>query len=346
MVRFAGVEAGGTSWVVAIAEGEPSNIVARAQFPTTTPEETLGKVSAWLDAQEGGFDALGIASFGPIDPREGSPTYGQITTTPKPGWKFTDVVGALTRGRPASLPVLFDTDVNAPAVNEGARLGCSSCAYVTVGTGLGVGLAVHGKAVHGVLHPEVGHISVPRRAGDDYEEVKNLRCEGWCEVESMCCSGALAKRAGVAPAGLRELADDHPVWDVAAHYLAALCANLVLTVSPERIVLGGGVLLRRSLFPKVRAQMVEMLNGYIQVDSILQPAQLDEYIVASPHGNDAGIVGALALAQEAARRRKLGGGASSGGTAAPAAALAPWMLAAAAVAAGLGFVAGSAMRKK
>ena len=156
-------------------------------------------------------------------------------------------------------------------------------------------------------------MSVPRQVGDDYEEFQNLKCDGWCEIESMCCSAALAKRAGVTKKQLASLPDEHPVWDTCAHYMAALCANLVLTVSVERIVLGGGVMLRRTLFPRIRSKMQTMLNGYISVDAIQQPRQLDALIVPSDHGNDAGIMGALGLAQHALEQRSSPAGAGGGG---------------------------------
>ena len=161
--RFAAVEGGGTTFRVAIAEGDPTNVKLHAEFPTTTPAETLGKVCAWLGKHK--YDAIGIASFGPIDPTPGSRTFGFITTTPKPGWKNTDIVGPIMDVR--RVPFMFDTDVNAPAMAEFTlgglrRDGCSSCAYVTVGTGIGVGLVVNGQCVHGLLHPEAGMVSVPR----------------------------------------------------------------------------------------------------------------------------------------------------------------------------------------
>lgn len=307
ILRLCGVEGGGTTWVCAIAEGESTNIVERASFETTTPAETLGAVERWLLERE--FDALGIATFGPVDACEGSPTYGHITATPKPGWRNTDVVGFLTRSL-KNVPVLYDTDVNAPALAEyraakadGEEL--TSVAYVTVGTGVGVGLVVNGAPLHGLLHPEAGHISVPRRAGDTYDgHNASLDCPGWCEVEAMTASGALMRRAGLAnSSGLKDLPDDSPVWDTAAHYIAAMCANLVLTASPQRIILSGGVMLRSSLFPKVRVAMVKMLNGYIPAPAVLSVEGATDYIVPSRWSNDAGLVGALTLAEDALARK-------------------------------------------
>lgn len=301
MPLLAAVEGGGTTFVVAIAKDRPENIVERASFPTTTPAETLGKCKAWLETRS--FDALGIATFGPIDPQPSSKTYGRITKTPKKLWRDADVVGALDV---FNVPVKFDTDVNAPALSEYRAMVArgehpSSVAYATVGTGIGVGLVVNGAPVHGLLHPEAGHMCVPRYPGDDFNDMDpSLKCANWAEVEAMCASGALAKRAGLAdPAGLKDLPDDDPVWDVAAHYLAALCANLILVVSPEKIVLSGGVMLRASLFPRIRAKTVQYLNGYIPVDAATSVKACATLIVPSPHGNSAGIVGALTLASDA-----------------------------------------------
>lgn len=304
MVRVAGVEGGGTTWVCALAEGDPLRIIERAEFPTTTPAETLGAVHAWL--QKHSFDSLGIATFGPIDAHTTSPTYGRITKTPKPGWRDAEVVATLTRGLPKHLPVKFDTDVNAPALAEAraaAEAQESVIAYATVGTGIGVGLFVNGKPVHGLLHPEGGHISVPRHPKDTYDgHFHALNCQGWCEVEAMCNSAALAKRAGLQGThGLANLDDDHPVWDYAAHYIAAMCANLVLTVSPQRIVLSGGVMKRLALFPMIREKTVTMLNGYIP---LVDANMIDQYIVPSRWGNDAGITGALTLALDALHEQK------------------------------------------
>ena len=301
MPTLAAVEGGGTTYVVAIARDKPENIIERASFPTTTPEETLNKCKNWLKQRS--FDALGIATFGPVDPRTSSKTYGHITKTPKKLWRDADVVGALDI---FGVPVKFDTDVNAPALSEYRAMidkgeDPSCVAYATVGTGVGVGLVVNGAPVHGLLHPEAGHACVPRYPNDTFEgHNPSLNCAGWAEVEAMCASGALAKRAGLADtSGLKDLPDDHEVWDVAAHYLAALCANLILVVSPEKIVLSGGVMLRASLFPKIRAKTVEYLNGYIPVPAVASAKAAETLIVPSPHGNNAGIIGALTLAQDA-----------------------------------------------
>eukprot|EP00617_Octactis_speculum_P015494 CAMPEP_0185766428 /NCGR_PEP_ID=MMETSP1174-20130828/36963_1 /TAXON_ID=35687 /ORGANISM="Dictyocha speculum, Strain CCMP1381" /LENGTH=361 /DNA_ID=CAMNT_0028450107 /DNA_START=35 /DNA_END=1120 /DNA_ORIENTATION=- len=297
--RFAGVEAGGTSFVVAIAEGTPDNIVERADFPTTTPEEVMDKCIAWLKVRK--FDSLGIASFGPIDLHTHSKTYGFITSTPKVLWTNTDVLGKIVRGLglKQNFPVAWETDVNAPAMAEYDILHSrgtpvDSVAYVTVGTGCGIGLVFRGMPVHGLLHGEGGHISVPRCPGDDYVPPKTmLKCEEWNELETMVNSQSLAARANCSSVHeLKDLPDDHPVWDVAAHYLACLCANTILLCSPEKIVLSGGVLKRSILFPKIRERTRRYLNSYIDVPR-LTTDKIDQVIVPSDYGNNAGIIGAL-----------------------------------------------------
>ncbi|KAJ8603617.1 hypothetical protein CTAYLR_004853 [Chrysophaeum taylorii] len=292
--RIAGVEGGGTTWVCAIAN-EDLEILERASFPTTsTPSETLAAIGEWLGARE--VEALGVASFGPVDPDPASATYGYITATPKPGWQQTDVIGFLKRY--VRVPTKFDTDVNAPAFAEWSlKPSLASLAYVTVGTGVGVGLVVNGKPLHGLLHPEAGHISCPRYPGDDPEtsDLDALDCPGWLEVESMTATRALARRAGVPATELQNLPDSHPVWDVAAFYLAAMCANLVLVVSPQKIILSGGVMQRESLFPKIKRNLIKFLNGYIPAKQL----EDDDYVAPSCWGNDAGIYGALVLAKQA-----------------------------------------------
>lgn len=292
--RYAAVELGGTSVRVAIAEGRADNIVERDQFPTTTPSKDIPRLIKWLKAREP-FVSLGIASFGPIDPRKGSATFGYITSTPKKAWRNTDLVGPFKKA--FNCPIGFDTDVNAPALYEyeharsrGADI--TSCAYVTVGTGVGVGLVVNGKNVHGMLHPEAGHVLCPQKANDSFKGLQDWTIP--MGVEAHTCSLALAKQANVTIDQLKDLKDDNPLWDNAAYYLAVLCVNLILIVSPERIVLGGGVFNRTCLYGKVRSQVQKLLNGYIQVDSVTT-SKIDSFIVSPIHKGDAGLVGALSL---------------------------------------------------
>jgi len=309
MPTYAGVEGGGTTFVVCLAEelpGVPLRILERAEFPTRTPPKaTLDEVVAWLRKRE--YDALGVAMFGPVDLEPESPTWGWITTTPKPGWQNTDVMGPLLAVRP--VPCGFDTDVNAPALEEFrhfARPEETSCAYVTVGTGIGVGLVVNGRCVKGLVHPEGGHIpTMKRRPNDGYKGVNGPH--PW-SVEGQCSAVALAERAGVSQEALRDLPDDSEVWEDAAWMLGTLCATLCALLSVERIVLSGGVMQRASLFPKVRAATRQILDGYIKHPKVITdgPNGIDGYIVPSVRGNDAGIFGALALAADALKDAKSG----------------------------------------
>eukprot|EP00730_Choanoeca_flexa_P014191 TRINITY_DN6113_c0_g1_i2.p1 TRINITY_DN6113_c0_g1~~TRINITY_DN6113_c0_g1_i2.p1 ORF type:complete len:341 (+),score=35.39 TRINITY_DN6113_c0_g1_i2:163-1185(+) len=311
-VIYAGVEGGGSSWRAAIAVGDPANIQERQTFLTTTPEETLTAIRAWLDQRK--FDALGIATFGPIEPSKGQELYGHITSTPKPHWKNANVVGALWD---KTVPHMFDTDVNAPAMSEymavGKAKGHSSAAYITVGTGVGgtcvsqaesclqlrcimciVGLVVNGKPVHGLLHPEGGHMMLRRDKND------KSGFNGWCKfhddcVEGMAAAPALAMQLGVDKEQLKDFPDDHPIWESCSHTLAVLCANIILLVSPESIVLSGGVLLRECLFDKIRDKTKDLLQGYVQKEILLE--RTEELIRPSKWGNNAGIIGALFLAR-------------------------------------------------
>jgi len=297
MSVYAGVEAGGTSFVVAIANSSNlTELIDRAVFPTTTPEETLGNVANWLKQHK--FDALGVASFGPIELDTTSHHYGHITTTPKPGWQFAPVLKAFES---FNVPIGFDTDVNGAAISEYAignhgrgKRSIVSTAYITVGTGVGVGIVVDGHPVHGLIHPEMGHSIIARYPGD--ENFKSTCPFHKNCVEGFVSTGALTSRLGILASELPKVLDTDPVWEVIGFYLASLCANLVLTVSPSVIVIGGGVMNREVLYPIVRKHTLELLNGYIN-SQYLTKEGIDEYIVRSPFGNNSGIVGALELAR-------------------------------------------------
>ncbi len=281
-----GLEAGGTKFVCAVGTG-PDDLRALERFPTTTPEETLGRVIDFFRRQPEPIAALGIGSFGPLDPDPDSPTYGYITTTPKPGWAHTDVAGTLRRA--LNVPVAFDTDVNAAALGEqrwGAGRGLHTFVYLTIGTGIGGGVIVNGQRHHGRQHPEIGHLFIPRLPGDDRP--------GHCPFHGDCLEGlasgpAIAARWG-RPAP--ELPPDHPAWDEVAHYLAFGLANLILTLSPQRLILGGGVMHQTHLFPRIRRHMAACINGYVALPD------LDTFIVPPALGDRAGVLGALALAEE------------------------------------------------
>ncbi|GAM23518.1 hypothetical protein SAMD00019534_066930, partial [Acytostelium subglobosum LB1] len=292
---FAGVEAGGTSFTVAIATGTPGNIVDRVSIPTTTPDETRDNVLAWLRQKK--FSSLGVASFGPVDLDRDSSTYGYITTTPKPGWANTNILGWFNE---FTCPKAFDTDVNGAAISEAfhgqhARGNITSCAYITVGTGVGVGVVVNSQAVHGLVHPEGGHVYT--KLLDDDHFAGTCPFHGNC-IEGLVSTGAISKRLGVTADKLNLIPDDDPVWRIVGHYLAQLCANLTCIISPHVIVLGGGVLNRETLYPIVREETLKILNGYIKSD-YLTKENIDKYIVKSPYGGQAGIVGAIELGKRA-----------------------------------------------
>lgn len=290
-----GIEAGGTKFVCAVGSG-PDDVRAEARFPTTTPEETIGRAIAFFREQEARYGrplAIGIGSFGPLDPNLDSPTYGYITSTPKPHWANADLAGSIHRA--LWLPVGFDTDVNGAALGEwrwGAAQGLSNFIYLTVGTGIGGGALIDGKPIHGLVHPEMGHIPLPHDwTADPYRG----RCpyHGDC-LEGMAAGPAIGERWG-RPAF--ELPPDHPAWELEAHYLALALRTFICTLSPERIVLGGGVMEQPHLFPLIWRKVREYLNGYVQSPAILE--HIDEFIVPPGLGNRAGVLGAFALAQQA-----------------------------------------------
>jgi fructokinase len=291
-MAFAGVELGGTKCIVVLASG-PDEIVARETIPTTTPEETLGRIEASLLKWSGGpgFEALGVASFGPIDVEPGSSTYGRMRETTKAGWSRADIVPRLQRVT-GSLIVL-DTDVNGAALAEmrwGAGRDCGDFAYVTVGTGVGVGLIVNARPTRGFGHCELGHIRVARLPGDDWPG--SCSFHGDC-VEGLASGSALKARFGDA---LAELPPDHPVWDSVAWTLAQLCHAIVCAAAPRRIAIGGGVLERQPhLLDRIGAKLVESLDGFIEL-----PFD-GPYVVAPELGSDAGPLGAIALAMTAKR---------------------------------------------
>ena len=290
---FGGVEAGGTKFVC-VAGDATGRLIAETTFRTTTPDETLARTIDFF-RQQPGLRAIGVGSFGPVDLRPDSPPWGTITTTPKPGWQNTDVAGVL--GRALSLPIAFDTDVNAAALGEkrwGAAQDVTDFIYLTIGTGIGGGGMINGALMHGLLHPEMGHIRIPHdRESDPFPGV--CPWHGDC-LEGMASGPALAQRWGV-PAD--QLPPGHPAWDLEAHYLALGLVTYILTLSPQRIILGGGVMHQRQLFPKIRTEVQRLLAGYVQHPDILE--KIDAYIVPPGLGDRAGVLGALALGMSAVK---------------------------------------------
>jgi fructokinase len=288
---FGGLEAGGTKFVCAVGTG-PSDLRERTEFPTTTPQETIGRAVAFFNAcsRGGKLKAIGIGSFGPIDLHPASPTFGYITSTPKAGWRNVDIAGAIRNGTGLS-SVAFDTDVNAAALGEarwGAAQGLDTFLYLTIGTGIGGGGMVNGRLLHGLLHPEMGHMRVPHdRRADPFA--------GCCPWHGDCLEGLASGEAMRQRWGMpgQQIPPDHPAWRLEVDYLAHALVNLICAVSPRRLVLGGGVIQGLNL-PALHAAVRNLLNGYLQVAPILD--RIEDYIVRPQLGANAGVLGALALA--------------------------------------------------
>ena len=289
------VEAGGTKFVCAVGNSK-GQLLSEERFPTTDPEATLAAMVASLRRQSaaaGPLTSIGVGSFGPVELDPASPHYGFIVRTPKPGWAMTDLVGTLRRE--FDCPVGFDTDVNAAAIAEhrwGAARDVDDLVYITVGTGIGGGVLVAGKPLHGLLHPEIGHI-LPRRHPLDTTFKGTCPFHGDC-LEGLASGPAILARSG---ASLDRLSEQHPQWEIQADYLGQMCQALVLTVSPRRIIMGGGVMSQTRLLPLVHGRLQHWLQGYIDRQDLLGPA--GPYIVPPGLGAQAGVLGALALGLQA-----------------------------------------------
>ncbi len=293
MNLFGGIEAGGTKVVCAIGTG-PDNLVDEMTIPTTTPDETIERAIRFFKKHKENkpLTAVGIGSFGPADPDPASPTYGFITTTPKPGWANTDFAGRVSEA--LGLPVNFDTDVNAAALGEhtwGAARGLDNFIYLTIGTGIGGGGMIDNRLMHGLIHPEMGHVLIPQDwEKDPFPGI--CPYHGNC-LEGLACGPAMEKRWGISP---QDLPEDHPGWELEAEYLALGLVNHICTISPRRIILGGGVANRGLLFEPVRHKVRELLNGYLQAPEIIQ--EMESYIVPPELKGRAGVLGAMALARQ------------------------------------------------
>lgn len=294
---YGGMETGGTKIVCAVGSG-PNDLHDEIRFPTGTPEEALQRAQEYFAAHHARtpLSAIGISAFGPLEPSPESPKFGYITTTPKPHWANTDVVSPFARA--FSIPIGFDTDVNGAALGEylwGAAQGLNTFIYITVGTGIGGGGMVGGNLMHGLMHPEMGHIQVPHDLNRD-------PYPGWCVYHTDCLEGLATGPAIEARWGkpARDLPPDHPAWELEAHYLSLGLASIILTISPQRVILGGGVMDQRHLFPMIRQGVLKALNGYFQKEEILE--RIDEYIVPPALGNKAGVLGSIGLARLAAEK--------------------------------------------
>jgi fructokinase len=286
-VTLGGVEAGGAKFVCAIGSG-PDDFL-RATIPTTTPSETLARVVDFFHSQPRSIAALGVASFGPVDLDPSSPTFGFITSTPKPEWSNVDICGALRRA--LGMPIGFDTDVNAAALAEarwGAARDLDNIIYITVGTGIGGGALVNGSPLHGLVHPEMGHILIPQNREED-------PFPGACPFHGNCLEGLASGHAMELRWGVKAqfLEPDHPAWRLEAHYLALGLANLVCVLSPRLVVMGGGVMHHPDLIAMTAKKLMEYLNGYVRAPEIVPPLL----------GDDAGVLGAIVLAERTITRQ-------------------------------------------
>jgi fructokinase len=291
---YGGIEGGGTKFICAVGT-DFNNIHTEARFQTTTPKETLGDVIDFFQQQNvfGKLASIGCACFGPLDLNPASHSYGYILPTPKPGWSNANVVGTLRSA--FDIPIGFDTDVNGAALGErqwGVGQGLNTFIYLTVGTGIGAGAYVEGKLLHGLLHPEMGHIPlVHDKTKDPFD--------GTCPFHGDCFEGLASGVAIEKRWGQRgdELSNDHPAWELEADYIAQALTSFSFMVSPERIIIGGGIGSLPHLLPRIQQKTKELINGYIQSRIILE--NIESYIVIPGLGNHAGILGAIALAQQA-----------------------------------------------
>lgn len=285
------IEAGGTKFICAAGHG-PSSIESIERIPTATPERTLARVLDFFRPFQRRLKALGVGSFGPIDVSPGSPSYGRLLETPKRGWSDVNVLQMLCQE--VDVPVALETDVNAAALGEGrwgAGQSVDSFLYLTVGTGIGGGFVQGGRCLHGALHPEMGHIRVPREPDDAFS--------GCCPYHQDCLEGlasgpAIEARWGAKP---EDLVTDHPAWDLQARYLASACTSFVYTLSPQLIILGGGVMQQSHLYPMIRRKLASLLCGYPCIAPVASN-DLTQLVVAPQLGWRAGMLGAMAMAQD------------------------------------------------
>jgi fructokinase len=284
-MRLGALEAGGTKMVCAIGN-ENGDIIERVSIPTETPEITMPKLIEYFKDKE--IEALGIGCFGPIDLNRSSETYGYITTTPKLAWANYNIVGVLKEA--LKVPVGFDTDVNGSALGEatwGITKGLENSMYITIGTGVGAGIITNGILLHGMLHPEGGHLLLSKHPDDDYE--------GKCPYHKTCMEGLASGPAIEARWGKKgaELADRKEVWELEAYYIAQALVDYIMILSPQRIILGGGVMHQEHMMPLVREEVKRQLAGYIKTKEL---EDIEHYIVLPSLNDNQGIMGALKLA--------------------------------------------------
>ena len=290
---FGAIEGGGTKFVCMVGTS-PTDIVDTMTMPTGDPEDVIPTLIEYFQRPRPGchLAALGIAMFGPIDLNPASPDYGGTVGTTKPGWSFIRMVGPIANR--LHLPIGWDTDVNGAVLGEtrwGAAQGVDPAVYLTIGTGIGGGVFVNGATIHGLQHPELGHVPMPTLPGDDFP--------GVCIYHGRCLEGIASGPAIAARAGrpVIEIPADDPIWDVTATYLAHGLMTFVVTLSPRRIILGGGVMRQAHLMPRVRRALQGVLNDYVHVPELAD--RINEYVVPSGLGQEAGLYGALVLAERA-----------------------------------------------
>lgn len=279
------IEAGGTKFILGIGN-DKGEIIDRISIPTEDPDLTMPKVIEYFKNKN--IKAIGLGSFGPIELNQYSEKYGYITTTPKLKWKNYNILGELKKH--FDLPIGFDTDVNGAAMGEilwGAAKGLNSALYITIGTGIGAGAVVEGKMLHGLLHPEMGHIMIKRFEGDNFK--------GKCPYHKDCLEGMASGPAIEERWGMKayELHEEHEAWKLEAFYLAQALVNFILILSPKKIIMGGGVMKQAHLFPLIRDEVKNRLNSYISKDEINNINE--NYIVPPKLGDNAGLIGALSL---------------------------------------------------
>lgn len=295
---YGGIEAGGTKFVCIVAGG-PRHIVDEIRFKTTTPAETLGRAIQFFQPfiAQGQIAAIGVGAFGPLDLNPESAAYGFVMATPKPGWSNVNILGTLQQS--LQTRIALDTDVNVAGLGEskwGASKGSDPSLYLTIGTGIGGGFIKDGRALIGMLNPEMGHVRIPHdRERDPFP--------GSCPFHGDCFEGlasgpAIEKRFGLTGAVIPE---EDAFWDLEAEYIALALMNYIVTLSPRKIILGGGVMQREFLFPKVRGRVRELLNGYVSSKSILE--NIESYILPPGLGNQSGSLGAIALAMQVDERK-------------------------------------------
>jgi len=287
---YGGIEGGGTKFACIVARS-PQDILAETRFPTTTPGETLEQVINFFKPHAANLASMGFSSFGPLSLDPASPTYGHVTATPKPGWSGADILGPIRQA--FQLPVAFELDVNAAAYGEWywveENRACDPLVYFTIGTGIGAGIVANGRLVHGLVHPEAGHIRIPHDWTID-------PFPGACPFHGDCFEGLATGPALAARWKIKgeNLPDDHPAWILEAEYIAEAMANVIYLLSPQRIVLGGGVMQRKNLFQRIHQRVQEILNGYIASPVITE--NIETLIVPPALDNRSGVLGAIALA--------------------------------------------------